>query len=67
MIRRGRVAEKHLRRAQGCPNITLIHEYYGCLGIHFEDAFERVLGVLNVPFKRLDDKAKTGVCSLYEL
>jgi len=61
MIRRGRVAEKHLRRAQGCPNITLIHEYYGSQGIHFEDAFERVLGVLNVPFKRLDDKAKTGV------
>jgi len=60
VIQRKRVAEKHLERAHRCPNVTLIHEYYGSKGIHFEDAFEKVLGVLNIPFKRLDDKTKTG-------
>jgi helicase len=60
LIRRKRAAEKHLKRAHRCPNVTLIHEYYGSKEIHFEDAFEKVLGVLNVPFKRLDDKTKTG-------
>jgi helicase len=60
VIRRERVAEKHLKRAQRCPNTTLIHEYYDSKQIPFEDAFEKVLAVVNVPFRRLDDRTKTG-------
>lgn len=57
---RKRAAERHLKRARKCPSVKLVEQFYQARGTEFENVFESVLSVLKVPFKRLDDKTKTG-------
>jgi helicase len=57
---RKRAAEKHSKRAQSCANIALVGAYYNNKGTDFEQAFEAILNVLDIQFKQLDDKTKTG-------
>ena len=57
---RKKAAERHLRRARRCTHVKLVEEYYGSIGTDFEKVFETILSVLKIPYRKLDDKTKTG-------
>jgi len=57
---RSRAAERHLRRVRRCKHVELIQKYYDSSGTDFETVFENILDVLEISYKRLDDKTKTG-------
>lgn len=57
---RKRLAGKHLNRVKGQTLFDPLKLYYESRGIDFEKAFEEVLCLLSIEFKRLDDKDKTG-------
>jgi helicase len=53
-------AEKHAQRARRCVNLKSLHDFYKLRGSEFEQVFENILSLLQVPFKKLDDNTKTG-------
>jgi helicase len=40
--------------------VALVNQFYQARGVEFERTFEEIMTALGVPFKRLDDKTKTG-------
>lgn len=54
------VAEKHVKRARRCAQHLLVQDYYRLRGTDFEEVFERILGVLGIGFRKLDDNSKVG-------
>jgi helicase len=57
---RRRTAERHATRAKRCPNAQHVETYYTSRGTEFEAAFEKAMQLLNIKFRRLDDKTVTG-------
>jgi len=57
---RKQAAARQLKRAVFCKTGDLFKVFYDTVGIDFEKAFESILAVLKIKYKRLDDKTKTG-------
>lgn len=57
---REKVAEKHIRRAKQCFNVDIISSFYKSKGKEFEKIFERILGLFDISYDKLDDNKKPG-------
>jgi helicase len=60
-LERENAKEKHKKRLKSNQNyVNLIEQYYDKKGNEFEDIFEKLLEVLEIKFKKLDNNSVTG-------